>query len=120
MKKPAGVLLALTLFSAWPVHAQTPGLRSALVIGLSQYGANTGAATLEGVPHDVDSAKRIAMAMGIPANQIRVVRDQDATKENILQEIRQLGDRTKEGGRSFRATARAIGTLPSMVVSKAC
>jgi hypothetical protein len=101
MKKPAGVLLALTLFLAWPVHAQTPGLRSALVIGLSQYGANTGAATLEGVPHDVDSAKRIATAMGIPANQIRVVRDQQATKENILQEIRQLGERTREGGRSF-------------------
>ena len=86
---------------AGQTHAQTPGLRSALVIGLSQYGANTGAATLEGVPHDVESAKRMAMAMGIPANQIRLVRDQDATKENILQEIRQLGERTREGGRSF-------------------
>lgn len=101
MKKTSFVFLALTLFWAWPVQAQTPSMRSALVIGLSQYGANTGAATLEGVPHDVDSAKRIAMAMGIPANQIRLVRDQQATKENILKEIRQLGERTREGGRSF-------------------
>lgn len=101
MKKNASILLALALFMAWPAQSQTPALRSALVIGLGQYGASTGAATLEGVPHDVESAKRIAMAMGIPANQIRLVRDQDATKENILKEIRQLGERTREGGRSF-------------------
>ena len=101
MKKNAFVFLALTLLMAWPAHAQTPALRSALVIGLSQYGPNTGAATLEGVPHDMESAKRIAMAMGIPGNQIRTLRDQDATKENILKEIRQLGERTQEGGRSF-------------------
>ena len=101
MKKNASVFLALTLLMAWPAHAQTPALRSALVIGLSQYGPNTGAATLEGVPHDMESAKRIAMAMGIPGNQIRMMRDQDATKENILKEIRQLGERTQEGGRSF-------------------
>jgi uncharacterized caspase-like protein len=101
MKKNAFVFLALTLLMAWPAHAQTPALRSALVIGLSQYGPNTGAATLEGVPHDMESAKRIAMAMGIPGNQIRMLRDQDATKENILKEIRQLGERTQEGGRSF-------------------
>ncbi len=101
MKKNASILLALALVMAWPAQSQTPALRSALVIGLSQYGASTGAATLEGVPHDVESAKRIAMAMGIPANQIRLVRDQDATKENILKEIRQLGERTREGGRSF-------------------
>ena len=101
MKKNAFVFLALTLLMAWPARAQTPALRSALVIGLSQYGPNTGAATLEGVPHDMESAKRIAMAMGIPGNQIRMLRDQDATKENILKEIRQLGERTREGGRSF-------------------
>jgi hypothetical protein len=49
----------------------------------------------------VESAKRMAMAMGIPGNQIRLVRDQDATKENILKEIRQLGERTRDGGRTF-------------------
>ena len=75
--------------------------RSALVIGVSQYTESSGAATLVGVPHDLESAKRIALAMGIPAHQIRVIRDQQATKANILEEIRQLGERTSEGGRSF-------------------
>jgi hypothetical protein len=103
MKKKTSLLLALTLFTAWPAQSQsqTPALRSALVIGLSQYNPSTGAATLEGVPHDVESAKRMAMAMGIPANQIRLMRDQDATKENILKELRQLGERTRDGGRTF-------------------
>ena len=102
MKKNIPILLALTLLTAWPAQSQTqPALRSALVIGLSQYGPNTGAATLEGVPHDVESAKRIAMAMGIPADQIRLVKDQQATKANILEEIRKLGERTRDGGRSF-------------------
>ena len=102
MKKNIPILLALTLVSTWPAQSQTPpALRSALVIGLSQYGPNTGAATLEGVPHDIESAKRIALAMGISSDQIRLVRDQQATKANILEEIRKLGERTREGGRSF-------------------
>lgn len=102
MKKNIPILLALTLMTVWPAHAQTQAaLRSALVIGLSQYGPTTGAATLEGVPYDIESAKRIALAMGIPGDQIRLVRDQQATKANILEEIRKLGERTREGGRSF-------------------
>lgn len=101
MKKWTPAFLAFALFSGGLAHSQTPALRSALVIGLSQYAPSTGAANLEGVPHDVDSAQRIALAMGIPAQQIRLVRDQDATKAKILEEIRQLGERTREGGRSF-------------------
>jgi hypothetical protein len=103
MKKNTSLLLALALFAAWPAQSQTqtPALRSALVIGLSQYNPSTGAATLEGVPYDVESAKRMAMAMGILGNQIRLVQNQDATKENILKELRQLGERTRDGGRTF-------------------
>lgn len=103
MKKNTSLLLALALFTAWPAQSQIqpPALRSALVIGLSQYSPSTGAATLDGVPHDVESAKRMAMAMGIPGNQIRLVQNQDATKENILKELRQLGERTRDGGRTF-------------------
>ncbi len=56
---------------------------------------------MEGVLPDVDSAKRIAMTMGIPANKIRVMQDQQATTENILQYIRHLGESTRLGGRSF-------------------
>ncbi len=101
MKKKTSLLLTLALFTALHAQSQTPAMRSALVIGLSQYSSSTAASTLEGVPHDVESAKRIAQAMGIPSNQIRLVRDQDATKENILKELRQLGERTRDGGRTF-------------------
>jgi hypothetical protein len=90
-------LACLTLAQA----AAPTAPRSALVIGVSQYTESSGAATLVGVPHDIESAKRIAQAMGIPGNQIRVIQDQQATKANILEEIRQLGERTSEGGRSF-------------------
>jgi Caspase domain/Domain of unknown function (DUF4384) len=101
MKKKSILLLTLSLSMAWPAVSQPVAIRSALVIGLSEYATNTGAAPLKGVPHDVESAKRIASAMGIPGNQIRLLRDQDATKENILNEIRKLGERTRGGGRSF-------------------
>lgn len=92
-----GSLTFLTLAQA----AAPTAPRSALVIGVSHYIESSGAATLVGVPYDIESAKRIAQAMGIPANQIRVIQDQQATKANILEEIRQLGERTSEGGRSF-------------------
>eukprot|EP01032_Pedospumella_encystans_P031535 gene31535-35601_t len=94
MKWPLLALTAMHMASAG-AQAQTPAAaRSALVIGLSQYAASTGAATLEGVPHDVDSAQRIAKAMGIPGQHTRVLRDQQATKAQILEEIRLLGERT--------------------------
>lgn len=96
--------ILLLTSSACLAQAQTPAPsapRSALIIGLGQYAASSGAAALEGVPHDMESAKRIALAMGIPAHQIRVIQDQQATKANILEEIRKLGERTSEGGRSF-------------------
>lgn len=102
MNLPYWITLSLTILGACSVQAQTPvATRSALVIGLSQYAANTGAAKLDGVPHDVDSARRIASAMGIPDKEVRLVRDEQATKIKILEEIRLLGERTREGGRSF-------------------
>ena len=71
MKTTKWPLLALTAMhmASAGAQAQTPAAaRSALVIGLSQYAASTGAATLEGVPHDVDSAQRIAKDLRIVFN----------------------------------------------------
>lgn len=100
MMKPLWMVLLSAL--ACTAGAQTGhASRSALVIGLSQYAPSSGAPALDGVPYDMDSAKRIALAMGIPVSQIRVIQDQQATKANILEEIRQLGERTREGGRTF-------------------
>ncbi len=82
-------------------HAQAPAQRSALVVGVSQYAAHTQAATLAGVPYDMDSARRIALAMGIPASQIRYIRDQEGTKDNILRALRQMGENSGSGARNF-------------------
>jgi hypothetical protein len=101
MKKNNALLLTVGLLFSWPALSDTAAMRSALIIGLSQYAASSGAATLEGVPHDMESAKRMATAMGIPDSQIRFVRDQNATKDNILKEIQLLSERSREGGRSF-------------------
>ena len=101
MKKSNSLLLTLGLLFSWPALSETAAMRSALIIGLSQYAASSGAATLEGVPHDMESARRMATAMGIPDNQIRFIRDQNATKENILKEIQLLSERSRDGGRSF-------------------
>ena len=102
MMKSRWTTLLASLACLTLAQAATPTApRSALVIGVSQYTESSGAATLVGVPHDIESAKRIAQAMGVPANQIRVIQDQQATKANILEELRNLGERTSEGGRSF-------------------
>ncbi len=102
MMKPLWLtLLASGLYLSHALAAAPTATRSALVIGVSQYAESSGAPALAGVPYDMDSAKRIAQAMGIPANQIRVIQDQQASKANILEEIRKLGERTSEGGRTF-------------------
>ena len=44
--------------------------RKALIIGLSNYSAQSQADPLQGVPHDIESAKKIASAMGIPGWQV--------------------------------------------------
>lgn len=74
--------------------------RTALIIGLSEF-ANPSVPVLTGVPYDILSAKKIALKMGIPESNIRVLRDSQATKENILKELRLLGDSTDAGARSF-------------------
>jgi hypothetical protein len=50
--------------------AQTFQNRKALIIGLSNYSAQSQADPLLGVPHDIESAKKIASAMGIPENSL--------------------------------------------------
>lgn len=74
--------------------------RTALIIGLSTF-ADPSVPVLTGVPYDIQSAKKIALKMGIPESNIKVLRDSQATKANILKELRLLGDSTDEGARTF-------------------
>jgi hypothetical protein len=74
--------------------------RHALIIGVSQY-MNPAVPTLKGVAHDMDSATAMAQAMGIPRENIRYIRDLDATSARIAQEIDELDQRTQPGDRVF-------------------
>ena len=88
--------LALLLASA-AVPAQEV-LRHALIIGVSTY-ADPRVPVLEGVTHDMLSAREIALAMGVPESQITVLRDHEATKRNIVVHLERLGQRAGDGSR---------------------
>jgi hypothetical protein len=74
--------------------------RRALIIGISKYNYS-GAPTLQGVPYDVESATKIALAMGIPKENITYLRDSQATKANILNTLKDFSSKTREGTRAF-------------------
>ena len=80
--------------------AQQGANRSALIIGVAQYGY-AGPSVLEGVNVDMVSATKSANAMGIPDKNIKYLKNADATKENVLKALNQLSDSTSEGSRSF-------------------
>ena len=93
-------LIASILFVAQAAVAQPSSNRSALIIGVGEYGYS-GATPLAGVKHDMVSAAKIATAMGIPENNVKYLRNSQATKVNILQALKQLGDTSGEGSRTF-------------------
>ena len=88
------------IFAAQAAVAQPSSSRSALIIGVGEYGYS-GATPLEGVKHDMVSAAKIAAAMGIPENNVKYLRNSQATKTNILDALKQLGDNSREGSRTF-------------------
>ena len=89
-------LIAPILLVAQVVAAQPSTNRSALIIGVGEYGY-TGATPLAGVKHDMVSAAKIATAMGIPENNVKYLRNSQATKANILEALKLLGDTAGEG-----------------------
>lgn len=89
--------LLAALLGAGPALAQ-PGLQHALIIGVSTY-ADPQVPALLGVPADLQSARRMALAMGIPAAAITELRDATATKRNIVARLQALAGQTGEGAR---------------------
>ena len=73
--------------------------RSALIIGIGHY--NGPAADLKGVPADIVMATEMAKAMGIPDKNITVMRDQEATKKNVLDVMKSFTNKAADGGRVF-------------------
>ena len=94
-------LLLLTLFcmSISVTHASETQNRSALIIGIGHFAGP--AADLLGVPADVEMAKEIANAMGISDENITVIRDEQATKKNILDKLKVFSKKAADGGRVF-------------------
>jgi len=93
-------LIASIFLMAQAVSAQPSSYRSALIIGVGEYGYS-GVTPLEGVKHDMVSAAKIATAMGIPENNVKYLRNSQATKANILEALKQLGETSGEGSRTF-------------------
>ena len=93
-------LISTILLVAQAVAAQPSSNRSALIIGVGEYGYS-GVTPLAGVKHDMVSAAKIAAAMGIPENNVKYIRNSQATKANILEALKQLGDSSGEGSRTF-------------------
>jgi hypothetical protein len=92
--------LLAALMSAQMACAQATSNRTALIIGVGEYGY-TGPSSLLGVKHDMASASKIAAAMDIPSANIVYLRDAEATKANILSALKKLGEKTGEGSRAF-------------------
>ena len=95
-------LLAATFCAMQPALAQDTSAnnRTALIIGIGEYGYS-GVTSLTGVPYDMTSAQRIALAMGIPEKNIKTLVNAQATKENILKTLQELGRNTQPGARAF-------------------
>ena len=91
-------LLCMALLLTGAVAQSQEALRHALIIGVSTY-ADPRVPVLAGVAFDMDSARRIALAMGIPVANITVLRDAQATKEQIVAQMKSLGERAGEGSR---------------------
>ena len=92
------LILSFLLFICL-AHSQVSE-RKALIIGVSEY-SNPEIEKLRGVPHDMQSATKIAVAMGIPEKNIKYIKNSEATKANIMAALKEAGDSTTEGTRAF-------------------
>lgn len=75
--------------------------RHALIIGIGEYSEASNTTTLEGIPKDMENARRIAKEMGISNESIVELRDSQATKANIQAAFKKLAEKVKPGDRVF-------------------
>jgi hypothetical protein len=98
LKFLTGLILCAAL--PWAMAENTGTQRTALIVGIGQYGSPD-IPSLSGVAYDMDSARKIAQAMGIEDRNITILRDGAATKANILTQFKRLSDNTPQGTRAF-------------------
>lgn len=73
----------------------------ALLVGVGQYSQASGAEPLKGVPKDMITTRNMALAMGVPERQIIELRDQQATKANIIAALDNLQRKVGPGEKVF-------------------
>jgi len=100
MKSFINLLIAAALAFVGPCQSAELSTRTALIIGIGVYDRPEIPA-LAGVKEDMVSAMAITKAMGIPAKNTRILRDQQASKAGILAALRELSETTAEGARTF-------------------
>jgi hypothetical protein len=83
-----------------PAARAADGLH-AILIGIGSYAPDWGAEPLPGVRVDLVNARRMARAMGVTDSAIVELRDRQATRERILEELGRLRDRVRPGDRVF-------------------
>ncbi len=93
-------LCGLALAGAAAAQPAQRNTRHALIIAVGEY-ADPQIPTLHGVKYDVDSARRMAQAMAVPASQITVLRDAQATADSIRAAVAALDKRVADGDRVF-------------------
>ena len=93
-------LCGLALAGAAAAQPAERNTRHALIIAVGEY-SDPQIPTLHGVKYDVDSARRMAQAMAVPASQITVLRDAQATAANIRAAVAALDRRVADGDRVF-------------------
>jgi hypothetical protein len=90
--------LAATLFLS---HALAESRHHALIIGVGQYTQASGADPLLGVLKDMETARKMAQAMGVSNDRIMELRDEQATKPNILAALEKIRSTIRVGERAF-------------------
>lgn len=73
----------------------------ALIVGVGQYSKASGAEPLMGVAKDMVTARRMALAMSVPEQQIIELRDTNATKQNIFAALDRLKQKVGAGEKVF-------------------
>jgi len=77
--------------------------RHALIVGVGEYLADPArpVPALAGVPHDMRSALAMARQLQVPTDNITLLRDGAATRDNVQQALAELATRVQPGDRVF-------------------
>jgi hypothetical protein len=99
MRAWIAILISLSLQAITiPSFASSESYRHALIIGIAVY-RDRDVPPLFGVPNDMDSAREIAGAIGVPRDNITELFNEAATKQGITGQLQRLSRESRDGGK---------------------